>query len=144
MATENNHQFLVPFMVGVRGWARAAGEGDVEGAVVDVEDAAAGVAASGVQFWAHAFRGMLADVYLMGGAPADALRAADEGLALCEASGERWYEAELHRLRSAALRALDPDDPSAGEALDRARQVAAAQGSALFARRCEQAVTVDG
>ena len=42
VATENNHQFLVPFMVGVRGWARAAGEGDVEGAVVDVEDAAAG------------------------------------------------------------------------------------------------------
>ncbi|MDF2732479.1 MAG: transcriptional regulator, putative ATPase, winged helix family, partial [Desertimonas sp.] len=85
VATENNHQFLVPFMVGVRGWARAAVEGDVESAVVDVEDAAAGVAASGVQFWAHAFRGMLADVYLMGGAPADALRAADEGLALCEA-----------------------------------------------------------
>ena len=144
VATENNHQFLVPFMVGARGWARAAAEGDLEGAVVDVEDAAAGVASSGVQFWAHAFRGMLADVYLMGGAPADALRAADEGLALCEASGERWYEAELHRLRSVALRTLDPDDPAAGEALDRARQVAAAQGSALFARRCEHALTVHG
>jgi DNA-binding SARP family transcriptional activator len=136
VASANHHYFLVPFMQSARGWARVATNTDVESGIVDIEDGAAGVAASGVQFWAHAFSGILADAHLMAGSAIDALRAADEGLALCEASGERWYEAEIHRLRSVALRTIDPDDPRADAALDRARSVARDQGSALFFSRC--------
>jgi tetratricopeptide (TPR) repeat protein len=136
VATANHHYFLVPFMQSARGWARVVDKLDVESGIVDIEDGAAGVAAQGVQFWAHAFKGILADAHLAAGAPIDALRAADEGLALCEASGERWYEAEIHRLRSVALRAIDANDPQADAALERARSVATAQGSALFLARC--------
>ena len=140
IASLNNHHFLTAFLMACRGWARGA-EGDTEGAIVDIEDAVAGVAAQGVRFWAHAFQGLLADTYLMGGSPSEALHAAEQGLQLCEATGERWYESELHRFRANALRALDPSDPAADAALDRARSVAAAQGAALFMQRCVDAPT---
>jgi predicted ATPase len=43
--------------------------------------------------------GFLGEAYMQAGKPDDAARALDEGLAVVEASDERFFEAELHRLR---------------------------------------------
>lgn len=47
---------------------------------------------------------------------AAAMRCVDEGLALVESSGERWYEIPLHLLKSELLLQSTPSDPTAAEA----------------------------
>ena len=42
--------------------------------------------------------GLLADTHMKAGQHDDAMTAVDEGVAFVEASGERYYSAELHRL----------------------------------------------
>ena len=53
------------------------------------------------------FLGWKADALLTSGRPADALQAASEGLTVTHETGERVYEAELHRLHGEALRGVD-------------------------------------
>jgi predicted ATPase len=119
---------FIPFMVVSRGWSVAVG-GDVERGTAEMREASGLVRDSGAGILRHVFPGFLADVWCREGRYADALAAADEGLAEAERTGERWFEAELHRLRGEALAMLDPDDPEAVTALGRAVAVAKVQGA---------------
>jgi predicted ATPase len=47
--------------------------------------------------------GLLAGVQLKAGLHVEAMKAVEDGIALAEASGERYYDAELHRLRGELL-----------------------------------------
>lgn len=83
---------------------------------------------------------LLADASLQAQRWDEAVAATDEGLAQCEAYGERVCEAELHRLRGLALAAAA--GMGAGGATDeaeaslrRAVSVAQDQGATLFVRR---------
>jgi predicted ATPase len=58
------------------------------------------------------FFALKAEALLAWQRPADALLAANEGLAVVRETGERFYEAELYRLRGEAVL---PDDPTAAE-----------------------------
>ncbi|MBM7116008.1 protein kinase domain-containing protein [Archangium primigenium] len=78
--------------------------------------------------------GLLARVHVLRGRPAEALRAVGEALARAEATGERFYTAELHRFEAQAWRALG-DEARARGALERAVWLAREQGAALFERR---------
>jgi len=92
--------------------------------------------AEGVRMWRPFRLGLLADTALHAGCWNDAVTAADAGLADCAVSGERVYEAELHRLRGLALAATGPGAAQRAEAsLRRAVSVAEAQGARLFLRR---------
>jgi predicted ATPase len=65
----------------------------------------------------------------------------DDALDRVARSGERMYEAELHRLRGAALLAAAPAHPAeARAAFDNAVAVARQQGSKLLARRAAEDV----
>jgi predicted ATPase len=48
-------------------------------------------------------RGLLAQVHMKVGHHADAMKATDNAIALAAGSGERFYTAELHRLRGELL-----------------------------------------
>lgn len=85
--------------------------------------------------------GLLADACRANGDFEDAVRAADEALAECDATGERLFEAEIHRIRAVAL--ADAGSASVGEVdagLRRALEVARAQGAVTFARRAEESL----
>ena len=65
-----------------------------------------------------------------GGRAAEALRLLAEALARVEATGERWFEAELHRLRGEALLGASAADRAEAEACFRkALDVAREQGA---------------
>ena len=83
---------------------------------------------------AHNDRGLFAAVYLRLGQPREALELATEALEQLTEGGDRFYEAELYRLRGEALRVLGRE-PEARESFQRALQVARAQGAHAFERR---------
>jgi predicted ATPase len=63
----------------------------------------------------------------------DGLAAVANGLDCVERNGERWGEAELHRVRGELLLARSGDDASEGEAaLRKALEIAAAQRAATY------------
>ena len=65
-------------------------------------------------FLPHLF-GLLADVHLQAGHKAEAMKAVQGGLATAEATGERFYSAELFRLRRELL-ARSPEGRKDAEA----------------------------
>lgn len=77
--------------------------------------------------------GQLARVRLAAGEPVAALDRLREGLSFVEESGERWYEAELHRLLGEAL--INDDPPMAASHLEAALQIARRQGAHYLAVR---------
>jgi predicted ATPase len=78
--------------------------------------------------------GLLAEIHLLRHSPAQALQAVHEGLRWVETVGERFYEAQLHRLGAEAHRALG-DEARAREGLLRAVAVAREQGAEQYARQ---------
>jgi predicted ATPase len=76
------------------------------------------------------FLALLADANERVGQPAIGLRVLDEALALAEEMDERWWEAELHRLKGQLLLSLTADNAAATEACyERAINVARGQGA---------------
>jgi tetratricopeptide (TPR) repeat protein len=117
------------------GWAQAM-EGD--------PGAGAALLRQGLTHWAetgtHVSRpvllGLLAEVEELAGRPGEALRLLEDALAQIERSGERYFEAEVHRLKGESLLAVSP--PRVVEAQDAFRTsiaVARRQGAKLFERR---------
>ncbi|HMJ77606.1 MAG TPA: hypothetical protein VK507_16625, partial [Iamia sp.] len=127
---------FVPYMAVCRGWAVAVRD-DVELGIAEMEAAADQIAATGARMLNNVFHGLKADALLVADRPADALVSADEALRLVERSGERWFEAEIHRLRGRALLGIDATDPAGAEAIRTALAVATAQGAATYAARAQ-------
>jgi predicted ATPase len=117
------------------GWARAAG-GDPEAGSGEVVTGLAALEDLGARIMRRSFSGLLADVHRRAGRPQEALAVVEEVLAEDEGDGERFYEAELHRLRGELLLALHPDRRQEAEAcFGRALAVARSQGAATLATR---------
>jgi predicted ATPase/class 3 adenylate cyclase len=90
----------------------------------------------GARLWRTHQLGLLAEAHLRRGEPSLALETLAEAQALVEATGERYYEAEIARLEGRARLQLDSN--ATGEALAchrRALQIATSQGAKLFAER---------
>jgi DNA-binding SARP family transcriptional activator len=129
----------VPYMRINRGWALAV-DGRFDEGTADIVEGAAAIRASGARIWSHSFPGLLADACSAAGRHDAALRAADDGLALVADTGERWFAAELHRLRAEALFGRDASDPEAVAAAAVAVAVAREQGALGLVRRAEASV----
>lgn len=72
--------------------------------------------------------GSLAEAYLAQGAVREGLDAIEEGLAFVEASGERLWEAEIHRVKGELLR-LQGEGARAEAGFQKALDVARRQGA---------------
>jgi adenylate cyclase len=80
--------------------------------------------------------GLLADARLKAGRHAEAMATVEEGIALADTTGERFYSAELHRLRGeicARAPARDRHDPDT--AFCAAIEIARQQGSVVLERK---------
>jgi DNA-binding SARP family transcriptional activator len=86
------------------------------------------------------YRAALADAYLRVDRVEDASAALDEAAALAERTGERWWDAEIERLRGVVHHRLD-QPCEAALALTRARSIAAAQGAVTLLERAEATAT---
>ena len=106
-------------MVGQRdalyGWAVADG-GATEIGIAQLRQGLATSEAMGVLQHTPSFLGLLARIYITIKNSGEALKLLDEALARVERLEERWFEAELHRLRGDALRACSPERPADAEA----------------------------
>jgi class 3 adenylate cyclase/predicted ATPase len=84
--------------------------------------------ATGAEHLVPYFQALLAEACARAGRPAEGLRLLGEALARTERTGERWCEAELHRLRGELLLLRAPHHRAAAEAaLHRARAIASRQ-----------------
>jgi class 3 adenylate cyclase/predicted ATPase len=99
-----------------------------------IKQGIAATRASGVSsFIPHSIT-LLADAYGMAGQPAAGLEWLGEAMSIIEATGERWYEAEIRRLRGDLLRAAG-GGPTAEASFRDAIAVASKQQAKLFELR---------
>jgi predicted ATPase/class 3 adenylate cyclase len=117
------------------GWALAAQGRGEEGIALQRRGATA-YQATGADLARPYFLALLADTYRRQGQADEGLAALGEALAMVDRTGERWIEAELHRLKGELLLVASPTDVAEAElhfrrALDIARS---RQGVALELR----------
>jgi predicted ATPase/DNA-binding winged helix-turn-helix (wHTH) protein len=83
--------------------------------------------ASGARIRLPYYLGLLAEVCGRGGRAEEGLAAVDEGMAASRAHNERWWDAELHRMRGELLLAGGADSHEAKAAYFRAIEIARTQ-----------------
>jgi hypothetical protein len=127
-AREHGFRQLAAMAGIVEGWA--AGDATVmRRALADFE-------ATGSRMLLPLFLGLLADVEQGLGHHAEARACVDRGLAESETTGERFWEADLHRIRGELLVAGPPEESStAHEWFERALAVARSQGARALEMR---------
>jgi predicted ATPase len=105
-----------PHMLGTgtffRGWARAAA-GQVEQGIVEMRRGLAAKRATGAEIKVPYYLGLIAAA---DGRPTEAMPLLDGALGTVQRTGERWFEAELHRLRGEMLARTLPTDHARAEA----------------------------
>jgi class 3 adenylate cyclase/predicted ATPase len=111
-----------------------AGLGDGNGRVVqDATEAVALLRDSAMQGWLPYHLALLAEIHLAAGHVDDARCSTTEAIQLCARGGERWYEAELHRLegelilRSPAAKSSATIQGEAEACFEKALHIAAEQ-----------------
>lgn len=98
----------------LHGWAVAELD-DPERGIREIEEGLAAAAETGAS-WSHSyFLALLAEARRKTGRTADALRALDEALEAAAAMRERFWEAEIHRLRGELLREGATREPDTAE-----------------------------
>jgi adenylate cyclase len=111
----------------LRGWALAM-QGDAPTGVAHIQQGLAAVQSTGLTLYRPYFLALLAEAYGEAGQPDAGLSGLDEALTLVEATEERWWEAELHRLKGELLLRLPrPDISQAASCFHQALEVARRQ-----------------
>jgi predicted ATPase len=135
LTAEHNYPIWLANAKVLHGWAVAA-TGAAEAGLAQVRDGIADQRSLGLRLHLPCFLGLLAELLTKAGAWSEALAVLGEALAIVGATGERWFEPELHRLKAEALIASAPGDPAGAEAsLDRALAVAREQGAKFWELR---------
>jgi predicted ATPase len=102
VATERGFQQLAAACTAYRGCMLVELDRAAEG-IVQLQEGIEGWQALGAQGMQTGFVAMLADGYRQVGRITEGLNAVAEGLAISERTGERWYDAELYRIRGELL-----------------------------------------
>jgi DNA-binding winged helix-turn-helix (wHTH) protein/predicted ATPase len=129
MATEYDLAQPKAWSMGVAGWCIAENGDPNRGIALATEAIAAMQAIQSRHFLCYLL-GLLADACIKAGHHADAMKAVEDGLVLAEATGERFYSAELHRLHGELLARPPHNQTRKAEASFRAAvKVAKQQGA---------------
>ena len=128
-------QILAIHATALLGWAQAI-EGNLADGAKLLRRGLANWDAAGVLVTRPLLLGLLAEVEQLAGRPREALRLLDDALAQATRSGERYFEAELHRLKGESLLAVSPPRAAEAEAaFTTAIAVARRQGAKLLEDR---------
>ena len=122
------------------GWAQAI-EGDPVAGAALLRQGLTRWAETGTQVSRPVLLGLLAETEEVAGRPEEALRLLEDALTQIEVSDERYFEAEIHRLKGESLLAVSP--PRVAEAEDALRTsiaVARRQGAKLLEERANRSL----
>lgn len=139
MAVEHELPQPRAWSMGVAGWCAAA-NGDPQRGVALAAEAVDAMQAIQSRHFLSYLLGLLADAHLKAGQDAEAMKAADAGLAMAESTGERFYSAALHSLRGQLLaRGSFGDRGAADASFNAAIALARTQGAVALERMAELA-----
>jgi predicted ATPase len=119
-----------------RGWARSA-LGNPAGGILWIEQGFRDARATGTTLTLTYSAGLKAEALHMAGCTPEALEAIKEAEALAERSGERWWCAELQRLRGVFLTAIGSDETQIEASFCEAIRIAKEQKSVSLEKRAE-------
>nr|UXE45408.1 hypothetical protein Hi04_10k_c4773_00023 [uncultured bacterium] len=122
IARENGFRLIAAWSSILEGWSLVRMGQHATGLAL-LNEALPAAAAGSTQFMTH-FLGVAADACLAAGRIDEGRAAADEGLRVVGRGGERFYEAELYRLRGELRRSAGGDAAGADEDFGRAFELA--------------------
>jgi predicted ATPase/class 3 adenylate cyclase len=105
LATEQGFPYWLAMAIILRGWALSEA-GETERGIAQIMRGLTAFRATAAQLWMPYFLGLLAEARGKANEPAEGLRLLAEALDRVERTGERWFEAELHRRRGELLLSL--------------------------------------
>jgi adenylate cyclase len=114
LATEQGLAFWVPYGTVLQGWALAM-LGQREEGITQMSQGMATWYAMGTIIRRTYFLALLGETYGSYGQVEDGLHVMAEALALVEKTGERFYEAEIHRLKGQLLQQQSSDNAAEAE-----------------------------
>ena len=119
-----------------RGWARSA-SGDIADSITRIEHGIRDFRVTGAMLTVQYFLALKAEALHRANRTSEALEAVREADRLAARTEERWWNAELHRLRSVFLAALAADDAQIEASFCEAISTAKEQKSVSLERRAE-------
>ncbi len=102
IATEQGFAFLVAYGTMLRGWALAM-QGHAAEGMVQIRQGSAAHQTTEAELYRPYFLALLAAACREGGQVEEGLRVLHEAFAAADKNGERWWEAERHRLKGELL-----------------------------------------
>jgi predicted ATPase len=102
LAKEQGFPFYMAISAILRGWALAH-QGRVKEGIEEIHQGLRAFQATGAETARPYYLALLAETYGIIGQPEAGLTALTEALTHVDTTGERWYEAELHRLKGELL-----------------------------------------
>jgi tetratricopeptide (TPR) repeat protein len=136
LSTRQNFALWLPIGGVLRGWARSA-FGDTDEGISWIEGGIRDLRASGAMVDASYFLALKAEAFHLSDRTPEALEAIREAEALVERYEERWWSAELHRLRAVFLATMGADETEIESWFRKAIGTAREQKSVSLARRAE-------
>jgi predicted ATPase len=136
LSTRQNFAFWLPGGKILRGWVRSASGSMAEG-IAWIEDGIRDYRATGAMLRMPYFLALKAQALYFADRVSEALEAITEADGAVERSGERWWCAELHRLRGVFLTAMGADETLIGASFCDAISTANDQKSISLAKRAE-------
>ncbi len=125
---------------GVVGWC-AAENGEHDRGVALLTESMAALRATQSRHLMCYLLGLFAEVQMKAGRHVEAMKAVEDGIALAEANGERYYDAELHRLRGELFARPPFDQQHKAEASFRAAiKVAKQQGARALEHKANKSL----
>ena len=123
-----------------RGWARSASGQTVEG-ILRIEDAIRDALAAGWTLTLPLTLALKAKALYLANRASEALETIKKAEALVERSGERWWSAELHRLKGVFLAAMGADEREIETSFCEAIRIAREQKSVSLEKRAQATQT---
>ena len=136
LAREGGFIQLVAWADVMRGWALVQA-GDGEPGIATVREGIATITASGSRDFVTYFLGLLAESLARAGQVERALDVVSEALTVAETCGERFYEAELYRLKAEVLRVIGTEPTRTQECFRTALSISRRQGARALERRIQ-------
>jgi predicted ATPase len=136
LSTRQNFATWLPGAVVLRGWARSA-SGDTAEGISRIEDGIRDYRATGGVLAMSFLQALKAEALYLAGRTPPALEAITEAEALVERSEERWWYAELHRLRGVFLAAVSAEETEIEASFCEAIRIAKEQKSISLEKRVE-------
>ena len=128
MAAEHDLAQPKAWSMGIAGWCLAQ-NGELEEGLALATQAIASMHEIHSRHFLAYMLGLLADVHFKAGHDAQAMKVVQDGLAVAEATGERFYSAELLRLRGELLARTPKGRKEAEASFHAAVEVAVQQGA---------------